>query len=188
MRVRYGEIGQPIGYHTNPIATVKVTPAKIVSLLSPMIGEPLSDMWRGLGQIFEFGERKDCLNGKGESIQQADFHFKALSDWAISQNGVLLMNRHDHRGKRRFYRRISKPREPDKAERWIRAKRFFDQVYAGELVLRRVAVEQGVLRLELDSGYLIEVPPAEDWFFFMSERGGPSVLADPKSLLLTAKS
>jgi hypothetical protein len=171
--------------HTSLIATVEATPEKIVSLLSPMIGEPLSDMWRALGQIFEFGEQKPFVNHKGEEATQADFHFKALSDWSLSQDGVLIMNAYDHRGKRRFYHRIRKPTEPEKAVRWSRANAFFDQVYEGSLVLNNISVTDGVVRLELDLGYLIEVRSDDDWFYFSSNRDGSSVLADSKSVLIT---
>lgn len=41
--------------------------------MSPILGEPLSDMWRyGEFQRFEFGAQKPFLNKKGQEVAKAD--------------------------------------------------------------------------------------------------------------------
>lgn len=115
--------------------------ASLHDLLQPIVGEPLSDMWRGLGQIFEFGEQRPDINRRGQAITRGDFSLKFISaDWRIVQAGRLILGSTDHYDEERFYdseEPLIRPYD-DEARSLIRE--FFESVRASKFVVESVEV------------------------------------------------
>ena len=127
------------------------------SALNVLVGLPLTDLWRPLGQTFEFGLQKPYLNRKGEEIHRSDYRLHLLQEWRVTEHNVVVMGSDDHQTKRRFYRRKTPPRDPIARERWRRANRFFDLVKGGALLVERVTIDDSAsIRIELTEGFLIE--------------------------------
>jgi len=57
---------------------------EIEQALRPIIGEPLTAMWRYAGnQKFEFGVQRPCKNRKGEEITRADLGLVVSCHWRM---------------------------------------------------------------------------------------------------------
>src|SRR5690242_1447545 len=79
-------------------------------LLQPICGEPLSGMWRAVGQILEFGVQKPATNRKGEAITRGDFDLKFIAaDWRIVHHGRIILGSSDYGDETRFYESDESP-------------------------------------------------------------------------------
>jgi hypothetical protein len=125
--------------------------------LSQIVGLPLTCLWRALGQIFEFGEQKPFLNRKGEEVCRSDFSVKFLAGWRVSVGVMTVFGSGDHiSGKRRFYDRKTRPRDPLNRARWDRAKEFLRRVHEQSLIVESVQVTRsGVVFIRLSDDYEI---------------------------------
>lgn len=124
--------------------------------LSKIVGLPLSDIWRALGQVFEFGEQRPFVNKKGDPATRSDFSVKFLDVWRVTRGPAIVFGSGDHRGKRRFYDRKTPPQDPTQRERWERAKEFIRRIEAEDLLVERVMVTDSfVVVISLSDGYEI---------------------------------
>jgi|GEM_PF-6859664 len=108
---------------------------------------------------------KSQLNRRGQETWYGEWSLKIFISWCITEKGAVVFGSEDHRTKRRFYRRKTKPREPKARERWERANKFFDAVYDEVLIVQSVHVEDcAALTVILSDGYAIRaIPTATDY-------------------------
>ncbi len=87
------------------------------TVLKPLIGQPISDMWRMYFQAFEIGVQKPCKNRKGQDITRADLSLHVACNWDITCNNEPIVGsqdfgpwpeRHDEHAKP-FYNILGKP-------------------------------------------------------------------------------
>jgi hypothetical protein len=117
--------------------------ARLQTLLKPIVGERLADMWRAAGQIFEFGEQRSDTNRRGEPVTRGDFSLKFLgADWRVVRAGCLVFGSSDHSREQRFYVTDAPPDRPEDAEAWSRARHFLQSVEEGAFVVEEVEVGQ----------------------------------------------
>ena len=110
-------------------------------LLQGICGEPLTDMWRGLGQIFEFGVQRPATNKKGEAITYGTFDLKFTSaDWRIVRQGRVLLGSFDHSLETRFYDPDEPAGQPYDVEARVLVREFFDDVSSARLIVESVEV------------------------------------------------
>jgi len=111
---------------------------------SPLIGLPLSDMWRYGSQKFEFGEQKPHLNRKGEETTWADWGLVVAGAWHLSgPNGFALSSEH------------FAPERHDE-----HAKDFYESLDDEPPIVQTVEVlENGGLRIEMSRGYRLGIDP-----------------------------
>jgi hypothetical protein len=112
-------------------------------LLQPIVGEPLSGMWRALGQIFEFGEQRPDRNRHGEAITVADFALKFITaDWRVIQAGRIILGSSDHSDDDRFYHEDEPPQRPYDDEAWRLARNFLNSVDECTFIVESIEVGQ----------------------------------------------
>ncbi len=69
---------------------------KIEAALTPLIGEPLTDMWRYIGfQKFEFGLQKPFMNRKGIEVSKADHGLVTNGEWKLTDPEGKSISRQD---------------------------------------------------------------------------------------------
>lgn len=131
--------------------------AKLEKYLSVMVGLPLTDMWRPLWMVFEFGELKPGVGRGDQPVMRADFSLMVTCDWRVLQGAVTVLGSGDLRLDRKpFYARKTPPRDPLAKARWKRAKEFIEKVEQGSLTVESVEVtESARLRIKLSQGYEI---------------------------------
>jgi hypothetical protein len=138
------------------VSTRTVSIEELNAMLAPIVGQPLTDMWRGGGQIFEFGEQLPWADKKGIDQTRARYHVKFLGEWQISQAHKVVMGSRDHRTKRRFYDRVREPKEPDSRDIWRVAKEFLGKVKAGELrVVSAEFEDSGLIQIKLTQNFVL---------------------------------
>lgn len=133
--------------------------AALTERLKVLVGLPLTDIWRPIWQCFEFGEQKPALNKKGDEITRADYSVTLTGDWAVTLGSLVVMGSGDHKsnGKRRFYDRVTPPREPEARDRWKRAKAFFQLIEEAKLIVESILVTpSGLILISLSDGYVIQ--------------------------------
>lgn len=109
--------------------------------LQPICKQPLTNMYRAVGQVFEFGSQKPATNRKGEAITQGDFRLKFIySDWRIIQNGRIILGSTDQGGDAWFYDSQELPRQPYDVEARRMALEFIAAVKAGTHKVQSVEV------------------------------------------------
>ena len=135
--------------------------------LSPLVGLPLSNMWRYLGcQKFEFGEQKPHVNRKGEATTWADWALVANCRWRIQGPDAFSLT-WEHFG-------------PTPERRDDHADPFYDSLRVDPPVVESVDVEDdGGLRIGMTGGYSLAFDPwpdgedsSEEWRF-MPPKGDP---------------
>lgn len=125
-------------------------------MLAPIVGQPLTDLWRGGGQIFEFGEQLPWKNDNGQDLTCARYHVKFLGEWQISQGPKVIIGSRDHRNKRRFYDRVREPKDPVEREIWQSGKVFFGKVETGSLKVVSVEFQSsGLIQIGLTENYVL---------------------------------
>jgi len=117
--------------------------------LEPLIGEPLSDMFRFAGiQAFEFGVPRPCKNHKGQDITLADQGLHISCHWCISGPEGTIVSSEDF--------------GPDGRRHDEQAHPFYDTLKSNPPVVEVVVVDEaGALRLCLSGGYSLTVLPQE---------------------------
>jgi len=132
----------------------------IEAALSPLIGEPLSDIWRYAGcQKFEFGIQRPTTNHEGEEITLADWGLVVSCDWRVTgpEGHVVSSGDFGFGGSRRDEQ----------------AHPFYDRIHADSPVVESVgADDDGKLSIRMSRGYLLQVDPVtgidpedEQWRF-----------------------
>lgn len=123
---------------------------QIEEALQPLIGEPLTDMWRYAGcQKFEFGVQRPMQNTRGEECTRADLGFVVSCDWRINGPEGYIVSSADFgpEGSRR-----DPPAEP-----------FYDLLGDTPPVVEALEVnDEGALLFRMTSGYTLEVLPSAD--------------------------
>jgi hypothetical protein len=137
--------------------------AEIEAILKPLLGEPLTDMWRYAGfQRFEFGEQRRSHDSKADAAPVGDWALIAGCAWRITgPMGVVVSSANFGESGRTdkdaapFYRLLK--REPPVVE-------------------ALEANAAGAIRLQLTAGYLLEIepegaewddePPSEEYWLF----------------------
>jgi hypothetical protein len=121
--------------------------ATIEDRLKPLIGQPLSDMWRvsALGwQIIEFGVQRPAVNRHGQQITRGDWSIHISCAWRISDPmGRVILSEECPEG------------DP--------ADGLFASVRAGALIVQAVrGSETGAVQFDLSLGYCLRVDPSGD--------------------------
>lgn len=122
----------------------------IEAALSPLIGEPLSDMWRYAGcQKFEFGIQRPRTNHEGEEITFADWGLVVSCSWrVIGPEGNVISS--DEFG-------------PGGSRRDERARPFYALLGTDSPAVESVVADDGgKLCIRMSGGYLLEVEPVSD--------------------------
>jgi hypothetical protein len=113
----------------------------ILSKLSQLKGEPLSDLWRAGCQILEFGAQRPAKNKKGEDITKSDFSIHVEGSWYIKNSNGVILDDKDTKGK---------------AERMADVDDFFSRVAAESLKIIGIdATDFGGVKFELAEGYTL---------------------------------
>ncbi|CAN5369630.1 hypothetical protein BH11ARM1_BH11ARM1_08280 [soil metagenome] len=130
--------------------------------LTPLVGLALTDFRQPIFTIFEFGEQRPGKNRRGEDVTFADWSFDITGmSWQVVHHDRVVIGSSDmpYSGKRRpkrFFERITPPRDPELRSRWRAANDFLDLVEAGSL--HAVAVSAGpagATSIFLEEGYAI---------------------------------
>ena len=154
-------------------------------LLQPIVGEPLSGMWRALGQVFEFGEQRPDTNRRGEAITQGDFLLKFIAaDWRVVQAGRIILGSSDHTNNDRFYDTDQEPERPYDAEAWRLGRDFLESVENCKFVAESIEVGRFAdVRVRLSHDLMIESFGSSgqdfDLWWFLNRRTDFSCLVGP---------
>jgi hypothetical protein len=120
------------------------------SALQPLLGEPLTCMWRYAGyQRFEFGPQRPATNRKGQAITVSDKALVVGCTWrVIGHEGPVLS---------------SADFGPDGARRDEGAEEFYGFMQTDPLVVEGVeASELGALRIRMSRGYALDLQPEQE--------------------------
>lgn len=141
--------------------------AEIEAALQPLLGEPLTDMWRYAGfQRFEFGVQRPTRKGT-KGMTHSDWGFVVGCDWRISGPDGVIVSAAD----------FGEERRTDE-----RARPFYRLLADQPPVLQKLEAEvTGALRFEFSGAYLLEVTPedtsdddessmTEHWIFLPRDR------------------
>lgn len=132
--------------------------AEIEQALHPLLGEPLSNMWRYAGcQKFEFGVQRPHKNRKGQTVTWADWGLVVTCAWCIrGPEGVIVSS--DDFG-------------PGRSRRDEKAYPFYDMLHDDPPIVETiVAGEDGTVHIQMTRGYTLDVrpkggPDTEEWRF-----------------------
>jgi hypothetical protein len=139
---------------------------QIEAALQPLIGEPLTDMWRYAGcQKFEFGVQRLIQNDDGEEIRRADLGFVVSCAWRIDGPEGCVVSSADF--------------GPEGSRRDTPAEPFYQLLDEAPPVVEALEVsDEGALLFRMTPGYRLEVLPSaglepndEHWRFMP---GGPA--------------
>lgn len=122
----------------------------IETALRPLLGEPLTDMWRYAGsQKFEFGVQRRRRNNQDEEYTSADWGLVVSCAWSIAgPEGCIVSS--DQFG-------------PQLGRRDQRAKPFYELLATGPPVVESIeADEEGALVIQMSGGYILAVQPEAD--------------------------
>ncbi len=123
--------------------------SRIEKALKPLVGLPLSDMWRAGCQIFEFGQQHPFQNRKGEQVIRADYGLDVSCPWRIIAPEGMALASWD-------YLSDDKRTRP----RHARSRAFFEQLRAATLTVEAIEADSvGGVRFRLKGGYVLEVLP-----------------------------
>jgi hypothetical protein len=110
-------------------------------LLQPIVGQPLSGMWRAVGQVFEFGEQRPDTNRRGEAIMQGDFLLKFIAaDWRVIQADRLILGSSDHSSDDRFFDSEEPSECLYESEAWRLGRDFLQSVKERKFVAESIEV------------------------------------------------
>ncbi|MCO5297393.1 MAG: hypothetical protein M9921_11090 [Fimbriimonadaceae bacterium] len=133
------------------------------ALRSLLVGLPLSDYWKPIFHVFEFGEQKPKLNKRGVEITKADVSLNVECSWRIRCGTRYVMGSDDFEFPRSVQRvalprRRTPPGDPNDAIRWRVCQQFFREVERASLVVRRVQVSAlGDLKISLSRNHVLDV-------------------------------
>lgn len=121
------------------------------------VGLPLTDLWKPIFFVFEFGEQKPFINSKGKEAMRSDLCLRVFAEWRIVQGTVVVLGSDDYRVKRRFFKRRTPPPKERRA-RWEAAKALFDAMDDDTLVCIGVkALPTGFIQILFEGGYALEI-------------------------------
>src|SRR5262249_44375844 len=127
-------------------------------LLQPICGEPLTAMWRALGQGLDFGVQKPAVNRRGEAITKGEFLLKFITaDWGIIQHGRIILGSSDYYDGKWSYESEEEPHMPYDAEARVMMREFLAAVNQGVFIAESVEVSDfAEVRVRLSKGLVIE--------------------------------
>jgi hypothetical protein len=138
---------------------------QIEAALHPLIGEPLTDMWRYAGcQKFEFGLQRPAKNRSGQEITRSDLGLVVSCHWRISGPAGHVVSSADF--------------GPKESRRDTLAGPFYQLLEDAPPVVEALeASDDGALCLRMTSGYTVEVLPTagiepedEQWRFMPKDQ------------------
>ena len=141
---------------------------QIEAALRPLIGQPLSNMWRPIWQTFEFGEQRPFINSKGKAVTRADYALDVHSPctWRIIGPEGLIAGSGDYdqydpeTGEKVPAFNFD---EPDMTPRDRRASAFFNLLADAPPIVETIEVDEiGGIRFQLTEGYVVEIIPDDD--------------------------
>jgi hypothetical protein len=120
---------------------------QILRTLDPLIGEPLSGMFRFAGvQAFEFGVQRPARNRKGQEITHSDMGLHVACSRQVSGPEGFKLSSEDF--------------DPDRGRRDEQAYPFYALLESDPPLVEAIdADENGALRLRLSRGFALEVNP-----------------------------
>jgi hypothetical protein len=135
--------------------------------LQPLLGLPLSDMWRisrfGLQRV-EFGEQRASQNRRGEAVAYGSCFLHVACAWRIVTAGAIVIGADDYNGRQRhepFPSRL----DPDNSELDAFAQRtsaFFDSLHNNPPVVEAIEADPiGSVRFFLSEAGRLEILPLE---------------------------
>jgi hypothetical protein len=124
---------------------------EVETTLQPLLGQPLSDMWRAAGmQIFEIGVQRPCKNRRGQEITRADWSLHVSCCWYIMGPKGDIVSSSDF--------------GPDGSRRDEQAKPFYGML--GDPALTIITLQSdgyGGINLGMSGGYNLAIwPPWEN--------------------------
>lgn len=136
---------------------------EIERVLLPLIGLPLTDMWRYVGhQKFEFGVQRACKNHKGQDITRADWGFVVAGSWRITGRMGIIVSSDDF--------------GPDNSRRDVDAYPFYEMPEEAPPIVEAIeASDDGAVCFRMTGEYTLEAwsdgePDAEQWRFMPKDR------------------
>ena len=158
---------------------------KLCDLVQPIVGEPLTGMFRALGQVFAFGEQRLNTNRRREETTLGDFHLKFIcADWRVVQGGRVILGSSDHSNDERFYNSNEPPKFPYDAEAWRLGRGFLQSVEDCKFVAESIRVSQFAdVTIKLSDDLLIQSFGSSgqdlDLWWFHNRRTDVSCLVGP---------
>lgn len=145
---------------------------RIEETLKPIIGEPLSDMWRYAGfQVFEFGIQRPAVNRKGQPITRSDWALGACCTWSICGTEGRVLSSEDF--------------GPDGERHDEAAAPFYQLVDDSSLIVRAIEVgERAQVRFVLSQGFALDIvldsddPQEDQWHFHQRDRRGTGLMVN----------
>jgi hypothetical protein len=118
---------------------------EIETALKPLLGEPVSNMWRAGFQIFEIGEQRPFKNRKGQDTTRADLSLHVSCDWYITRSGEPIVSSEDF-GPGWGVRRDEK------------AFPFYEALGGPEFIIRSVRADSsGSVVIRMAGGYVLQI-------------------------------
>lgn len=155
-------------------------------MLQPIVGEPLSDMYRAIGQVFEFGVQRPDTNRKGQAITRADISLKFIcADYRVVQGGRLILGSSDFSPDDDQFFNLDEPTgNAFEAESWRLGKDFFRAVDEARFVVESINVGRfGDVTIQLSNDLLVQSFGSSgqdmDLWWFANERTDFSCLVFP---------
>lgn len=131
---------------------------EIERVLLPLIGLPLTDMWRYAGhQKFEFGVQRAHKNRRGEEVTWADWGLVVACHWRITSSTGIVVS--------------SKDFGPGKSRRDEAAYPFYEMLEDAPHFVEAIrAADDGAVCFRMTDEYTLEVwpdgePNEEQWRF-----------------------
>src|SRR5579862_6859429 len=140
---------------------------RIKSVLSPLVGKPLTDMWAYGCWKFEFGPQVPFINRKGQESSHADWRFVIECSWELAKDRGWSISS--------AQLEYVDGRLPDEARDLVRPLR--EELASAAPVLQSIeATDEGEVLFRLQQGYTLRVVPdrlvsderAEQWRYMPS--------------------
>ena len=140
---------------------------RIERALQPLIGLPLSDMWRisraGL-QRFEFGEQRPGKNKRGETVTFGSHALHVACAWRIVETSAIIIGADDYNGEERHKRYPARfdPNNPEPDSSALRAFAFFDSLSENPPVVEAIEADgAGSVHFFLSCERRLEILPLD---------------------------
>lgn len=120
---------------------------EIETVLKPLLGERLSDMWRAAGmQLFEIGVQRPFKNRKGKDVTRADWSLDVSCCWSISGPDGEIVSSDDF--------------GPEQARRDDKAMPFYNLLGDPTLAITALrANDEGGIRIQMAGACVLEIWP-----------------------------
>ncbi|MCE9560403.1 MAG: hypothetical protein K8R88_15825 [Armatimonadetes bacterium] len=150
-----------VGALTTEVLTSQPLDSSVLSAcMQRMVGHPLVDLWRPLSQAFEFGKLRRSPKNRREVGWRGSYQINLECAWSLFKNEQVVFGSADHLRRRRFYHRLSPPRESVARARWQAAHDFLEAADEARLIVTSVEVTTGAcLSISLTEGYRIVAVP-----------------------------